>query len=221
MIDNNEAYKNNEDLMDLEHRIDMMNATGIDPWGTTLNGYQQFTNTTKTFPEKHAIVYPILGLCEEAGEVAGKLKRWLRGDTPNLDVEGLKREMGDVLWYLASLATDLGITLEDVAKTNIEKLTLRKKTNTLKGSGDNREEDEDKNFFEKLFKMKREPFVGDIVDPQKEKANEEKNKFSQEFKKWLDLQPGIPGKNTVYIPKDLPAGAYVETSGLTDNDIVL
>lgn len=135
---NADALQNN---LDLEHRIDMMNATGIDPWGTTLNGYQAFANSTKKFPEKHAIIYPALGLTEEAGEVAGKIKKWLRGDVDNLDREAVKKEMGDVLWYLASLATDLGFTLEDVALTNIEKITKRNLTGTLKGDGDNREEE--------------------------------------------------------------------------------
>jgi NTP pyrophosphatase (non-canonical NTP hydrolase) len=107
--------------------------------GMTLNDYQKFTDSTRSFPEKHAIVYPALGLSEEAGEVAGKVKKWLRGDTEKLDVDRVKKEMGDVLWYLASLATDLGITLEDVAQTNIEKLTKRKETGTLKGDGDDRE----------------------------------------------------------------------------------
>ena len=105
----------------------------------SLNSYQKAAEGFKVFPEKYAIIYPALGLTEEAGEVAGKVKKWLRGDKPELDKEALKKELGDVLWYLASLAGDLGFTLEDVAKTNIEKLTERKKTNTIKGSGDDRE----------------------------------------------------------------------------------
>lgn len=149
---NEKAYLNGEDLKsfpDSRTTIEWMTLDQIkEKYGTsadlthlgmTLNAYQKFTDSTKTFPEKHAIVYPALGLAEEAGEVAGKVKKWLRGDTETLDVERTKKEMGDVLWYLASLATDLGITLEDVAQTNIEKLTKRKETGTLKGDGDDRE----------------------------------------------------------------------------------
>lgn len=101
------------------------------------NEYQEFVKAMKVYPEKHAIVYPALGLVGEAGEISEKVKKWLRGDR-ELDREGLLKEMGDPLWYLASLADDLGYTLQEVVDANIEKLTSRKERGVLKGSGDDR-----------------------------------------------------------------------------------
>ena len=104
---------------------------------TTFNGYQDFVKTMKVYPEKHAIVYPALGLCGEAGEIAEKIKKWLRGDR-ELDKDALLKELGDPLWYIASLADDLGFTLQQVVDANVEKLTSRKERDVVKGSGDNR-----------------------------------------------------------------------------------
>jgi len=104
---------------------------------TTVNEYQAFVKTMKVYPEKHALIYPALGLCGEAGEIAEKVKKYMRGDK-ELDREGLLKELGDPLWYIASLADDLGYTLQDVVDANIEKLTSRKERGVLKGSGDNR-----------------------------------------------------------------------------------
>jgi NTP pyrophosphatase (non-canonical NTP hydrolase) len=91
----------------------------------------------KAYPEKHAIVYPALGLIGEAGEISEKVKKWLRGDR-ELDREGLLKELGDPLWYLASLADDLGFTLQEVVDANFAKLTSRKERGVIKGSGDDR-----------------------------------------------------------------------------------
>jgi NTP pyrophosphatase (non-canonical NTP hydrolase) len=101
------------------------------------NEYGEFVKSMKVYPEKHAIVYPTLGLIGEAGEISEKVKKWMRGDR-ELDKEGLLKELGDPLWYIASLADDLGYTLQDVVDANIEKLTSRKERGVLKGSGDNR-----------------------------------------------------------------------------------
>lgn len=107
------------------------------------NEYQKKARSTAMYKEKHKIFYPALGLGEEAGEVLGKIKKWLRGD----DGEGamseerkqsLKEELGDVLWYLAILAEDIGFTFEEVAKTNVEKLQSRSARNVIKGDGDKR-----------------------------------------------------------------------------------
>lgn len=103
----------------------------------TFNEYQQFVAGMKAYPEKHAIVYPALGLTGEAGEIAEKVKKWLRGDR-ELDREGLLKELGDPLWYITSLAADLGFTLQDVVDANVSKLTSRKERGVLKGSGDDR-----------------------------------------------------------------------------------
>lgn len=101
------------------------------------NEYQEFVKGMKVYPEKHAIVYPALGLAGEAGEITEKVKKWLRGDR-DLDRDALLSELGDPLWYITSLADDLGYTLQDVIDRNVEKLTSRKERNVLKGSGDNR-----------------------------------------------------------------------------------
>lgn len=101
------------------------------------NEYSDFVKTMKVYPEKNAIVYPALGLCGEAGEIAEKVKKWLRGDR-ELDKDGLLSELGDPLWYLSSLADDLGYSLQDVVDRNVEKLSSRKKRGVLKGNGDNR-----------------------------------------------------------------------------------
>lgn len=101
------------------------------------NEYTEFVKSMKVYPEKYAIIYPALGLSGEAGEIAEKIKKWLRGDR-ELDKEGLLKELGDPLWYITSLADDLGYTLQDVIDANVEKLTSRKERGVLKGSGDNR-----------------------------------------------------------------------------------
>ena len=104
---------------------------------TNFHNYTSFVKGMKVYPEKHAIIYPALGLAGEAGEIAEKVKKWLRGDR-ELDKEALLGELGDPLWYITSLADDLGFTLQDVVDYNVKKLTSRKERDVLKGSGDNR-----------------------------------------------------------------------------------
>ena len=84
------------------------------------------------------LVYPALGLCGEAGEVAEKVKKFLRDGT--LDDREVAKELGDVLWYLSNLAEDLGYDLMEIATINIYKLEDRARRNVLRGSGDNRKE---------------------------------------------------------------------------------
>lgn len=103
----------------------------------TFDEYNEFVLSMKVFPEKYAIVYPALGMIGEAGEVSEKVKKWLRGDK-ELDKADLAKEIGDVLWYCAALADDLGYTLQQVAFMNIEKLESRRDRGVVKGSGDNR-----------------------------------------------------------------------------------
>lgn len=107
------------------------------PEGMFFNEYQDFVKTMKVYPEKHAIVYPALGIAGEGGEVAEKVKKWLRGDR-ELDKLELLKEAGDVMWYLASLADDLGFTLQEMVDQNVRKLTSRKERGVQKGDGDNR-----------------------------------------------------------------------------------
>lgn len=108
-----------------------------------LKEYQEKALTTTFHQEKYKVIYPALGLGNESGEVMGKIKKWLRGDDGEGIMsddrkEGLKGELGDVLWYLAVLAHDLGLSLEDIAKANLDKLQSRKERNMLKGDGDKR-----------------------------------------------------------------------------------
>lgn len=83
----------------------------------------------------------VLGLVGEAGETADKIKKIIRDKDGNADVDdilAIKKELGDTLWYLASIARYLNISMSDVAKSNIEKLSSRKKRNKLQGEGDER-----------------------------------------------------------------------------------
>lgn len=102
-----------------------------------VDDYFTFVKAMKVYPEKYAIVYPALGLCGEAGEISEKIKKSLRGDR-ELDKDAILSELGDPLWYICSLADDLGYTLQDVIDRNVEKLTSRQSRGVLKGSGDNR-----------------------------------------------------------------------------------
>lgn len=105
----------------------------------TLDEYQQRAMQTAIYPHPHVLpIYPALGLCGEAGEVAEKLKKMLRdGVTPEKS-HALANELGDVLWYLAALASDLGFDLSDIAVMNLEKLESRKQRDVIQGDGDER-----------------------------------------------------------------------------------
>lgn len=105
--------------------------------------YLEFTRTTRCkMAVDKKMVLPILalGLAGEAGEVCDKLKKHIRinDNIENFDIEALKRELGDTLWYLTSIADELGLTLDNIMNTNVEKITSRVERNTLYGSGDNR-----------------------------------------------------------------------------------
>lgn len=87
------------------------------------------------------LMQQVLGLGDEVGEVQAIFKKWIRdneADFDRLDVDSVKKEMGDVLWYIAVVAHDLGINLEDVAQYNIKKLADRQQRGVLRGSGDDR-----------------------------------------------------------------------------------
>ena len=89
----------------------------------------------------HSIAYPTLGLVNEAGEFAGKIKKIFRDKNGVIspdDRQALKGELGDVLWYLTQLCTELDLTLEEVAAANIEKLFSRLERGKISGEGDNR-----------------------------------------------------------------------------------
>ncbi len=104
--------------------------------------YQKKARLTAQYPNLGSNnVYPTLGLVGEAGEVAEKLKKVIRDKNGIFDEEskkGIKKELGDVLWYLANLCTEFDFKLEDVALQNLEKLKLRKAKGKISGSGDDR-----------------------------------------------------------------------------------
>lgn len=103
---------------------------------TLFDDYQEWSRTTAIYPEDDARNYLTLGLVSEAGEVAGKVKKYIRDDS--WDQDAFISELGDVLWYLARLADEVGVDLSYVAQANRDKLESRKERNTLSGSGDNR-----------------------------------------------------------------------------------
>lgn len=108
----------------------------------TFEDYQKKSRTTALYPSiGHPVVYPALGLGDEAGEVLGKIKKLFRDDQGELTLErkaDIKKELGDVLWYLTQVATELDISLEELAEANLEKLLSRKERGALTGDGDNR-----------------------------------------------------------------------------------
>jgi NTP pyrophosphatase (non-canonical NTP hydrolase) len=103
--------------------------------------YQEKTGETAIYPPEKALEYLTLGLCSEAGEVAGKLKKIIRDNNGIIDEDAAQKlslEIGDVLWYVAQLATTLGLQLSEVAEDNLSKLASRKNKGTITGSGDYR-----------------------------------------------------------------------------------
>jgi NTP pyrophosphatase (non-canonical NTP hydrolase) len=102
----------------------------------TFSEYQEKARSTAVYPQDRAIVYPALGLAGEAGEVAEKVKKWIRDGA--LDKDSIAKELGDVLWYIAALAGDLDISMDDIAHRNLQKLQDRAARGKIQGSGDNR-----------------------------------------------------------------------------------
>lgn len=104
--------------------------------------YQEESRKTAKYPDAGKnFVYPTLGLSGETGEVAEKIKKVIRDknsiidDTTRMEIT---KELGDVLWYLSQLASELDVSLDDIAKTNLEKLFSRMERDKLHGEGDNR-----------------------------------------------------------------------------------
>jgi len=102
--------------------------------------YQEKSRKTAMYPDKdNNFIYPTLGLAGEAGEVSEKIKKVIRDKGGVIDDETremIKKELGDVLWYVSQLATELDLSLDDVAQHNIEKLYSRMERNVLHGDGD-------------------------------------------------------------------------------------
>lgn len=111
----------------------------------TFDEYQQAAHATAIYPNEVALAYVTMGLVGEAGEIANKVKKIYRDGDSDVRAEftasgdeSLAKELGDVLWYCAELATVIGVSLGDVATANIAKLQSRQQRNALGGSGDNR-----------------------------------------------------------------------------------
>jgi NTP pyrophosphatase (non-canonical NTP hydrolase) len=105
-----------------------------------LSDYQHRSRATAVYPDAGTnLTYPALGLCGEAGEAAEKVKKAIRDDGGVLTDErreALAAELGDVLWYVAQLATEAGLDLDEIAESNLDKLLSRRERAVLHGSGD-------------------------------------------------------------------------------------
>ena len=108
----------------------------------TFEEYQKLSRKTAIYPDKdNNFIYPTLGLTGEAGEVAEKIKKVLRdnsGVVDDLKRQEIKKELGDVLWYLSQIATELDLSLDDIATFNVEKINSRQERKKISGYGDNR-----------------------------------------------------------------------------------
>lgn len=107
----------------------------------TLDEYQNYALETAIYPKQYKIIYPALGITGEAGECSDKVKKVIRdnnGEFTDDRKREIAKEIGDVLWYCAALAHDIGYTLNEVSKMNVEKLNSRKERNKINGNGDNR-----------------------------------------------------------------------------------
>ena len=111
-----------------------MNIDDYQEW-TEETAMGHATSTTEGISQEDAVIFLSLALNGEAGEVAEKSKRVLRGDG---DLESVEDEIGDVLWYLARLADELGVSLSDITAENIGKLEDRHERGVIAGSGDER-----------------------------------------------------------------------------------
>ncbi|MEI6615088.1 MAG: nucleoside triphosphate pyrophosphohydrolase family protein [Cyanobium sp. ELA507] len=104
--------------------------------------YQERSRSTARYPQAGSNpIYPTLGLCGEAGEVADKVKKVLRDQGGQFDAQvrdDLLLELGDVLWYVAQLATELDLSLDAIAEANLAKLASRAARNVIAGHGDRR-----------------------------------------------------------------------------------
>ncbi len=106
------------------------------------DAYQRAARETAQYPDLgRNLCYPTLGLNGEAGEVAEKVKKIIRDNAGQVDSdrrEGLKKELGDVLWYVAAMCWELGLSMNEVAEHNVAKLRDRKDRGAIRGSGDDR-----------------------------------------------------------------------------------
>ncbi len=103
--------------------------------------YQKLSRRTAEYPREAWLAYPALGLAGEAGEVAEHAKKAIRDDGGQVTEErraAMAKELGDVLWYVAQLASELKLDLAEIASANLKKLRSRQQRGVLSGSGDER-----------------------------------------------------------------------------------
>jgi NTP pyrophosphatase (non-canonical NTP hydrolase) len=104
--------------------------------------YQTKSLKTAKYPViGHPVIYPALGLANEAGEVAGKIKKVFRdmgGEISDETRNTLSAELGDVLWYVSQICSELGLSLDEIAANNLAKLFDRLERGTIQGDGDDR-----------------------------------------------------------------------------------
>jgi NTP pyrophosphatase (non-canonical NTP hydrolase) len=103
------------------------------------NEYQKQALESKVFPDEVGKLYCMVGLFGEGGEMAEIIKKHVRDGTP-IDKHKLRKEAGDVLWYLGVLMHECGIDLQSVAEANLVKVKSRKALGMVHGSGSDREE---------------------------------------------------------------------------------
>ena len=108
--------------------------------------YQKIIKKTAIYPKEVGVAYCAMGLTGEAGEVSDKIKKLYRDKslfkTKHIDAEdiiSIAKELGDVLWYVTAMANEIGVPLGEIMQMNYDKLIKRRETNTLGGSGDDRE----------------------------------------------------------------------------------
>jgi NTP pyrophosphatase (non-canonical NTP hydrolase) len=106
-----------------------------------LSEYQRLSRRTAEYPREAWLAYPALGLAGEAGEVAEHAKKTIRDEGGQVSAErrtAMAKELGDVLWYVAQLASELKLDLDEIAQANLDKLLSRQQRGVLSGSGDDR-----------------------------------------------------------------------------------
>ena len=106
-----------------------------------LSEYQRLSRRTAEYPRGAWLAYPALGLAGEAGEVAEHAKKAIRDDDGSVSETrraAISKELGDVLWYVAQIATELDLELDQIAQENLDKLLSRQRRGVLSGSGDER-----------------------------------------------------------------------------------
>lgn len=103
--------------------------------------YQRLSRRTAEYPREAWLAYPALGLAGEAGEVTEHAKKAIRDDDGQVTEErraAMAKELGDVLWYVAQLASELQLDLDEIAQANLDKLLSRQQRGVLSGDGDDR-----------------------------------------------------------------------------------